>query len=249
MKKQVRKNRLNSSSPGKKIPGKAPRSNWFSRHPLLSGVLLAAGIGAAAIFSEKNRQGGEGEAGKEAKSPCEIAKEKKERRIRKTLVRIEQIVEFQKKIVDGGWKKRWKEQEKETREMEEEEFREALFGKTKQELTEMLVAQNRIIEELREENADGGEIWHERNKRMIIQRMLDDMEIAERGLLKKSIDELEALLIELDEVIIGEEENIRNLDGYLRAMEERTLVAKALEEKRVWGEIIYPSTIWKEMRD
>ncbi|MBD3389729.1 hypothetical protein GF415_02120 [Candidatus Micrarchaeota archaeon] len=249
MKKQVRRTRLSSPGHEKKTPGKAVKRNWFSRHPLLSGAVLAAGIGAAAIFSGKNEAGEEKGSQKEAKSPCENAKEKKERRIRETLARIEHIVAFQKKIMDGGWKKRWREQEKERRQMGEEEFRGALFGKTKQELTEMLVAQNRIIGELREESAGGDEIWHERNKQMIIQRMLDDMEIAERGLLKKSIDELESLLSELDEAIIEGEENIRNLDGYLQAMEERALVAKALEEKRVWGEIIYPSTIWKEARD
>ncbi|MFP3949526.1 MAG: hypothetical protein ACLFUZ_00320, partial [Candidatus Micrarchaeia archaeon] len=208
---------------------------------LLSGAVLAAGIGALAVFSGKRSLGEEDKTEKREKDPCEIAKEKKERRIRETLVRIEHIVEFQKKIVGGGWKKRWGEQEKEAREIEEREFGKALFGKTKEELTKMLVAQNRIIEELIERKAGKDEIQHERNKGMIIQHTLDYVEIAERGLLRKSIKELEALMIELDDIIINKKENIRNLDGYLRAMEERTLVAKALEEKRIWGEVFYPS--------
>ena len=215
-----------------------PKKRWVARHPLVGGLIVAAGIGGAAFFISEDENAGKEDVPCKKQSVEKYSKNKRDKRIREQVSKIRRIVEFQKRLIESGWyaERELKEQiaREEMQELEAE-FALELEEKSKDELVELLIAQNRIIEQLREGSDEKPvpELVHEENKRRIMQRRLDEIEIIERGLLEQTVEELEALLLELDGIIT--QENYYPVERYIEAMEDRALIARAIEEKRFWN--------------
>jgi len=222
----------------------SPKRSWFSRHPIASGIVGAALIGGV-LWATKCESSPQKEKTASATTETKrgTAAERRQRRVEAQLEKIMGIIELQKKLVENGWYERREEEREEQREefrVQEEEFLLELEGKTKEQLVELLISQHRIIGQFREyaDGADDIELAHEEKKGKLLQQKLDELEIAERGLLQKSIEELEALLIELDNIIM--EERYYPIEDYMEVIEERSLIAKAIEEKQFWDSVWSP---------
>ncbi len=214
-----------------------PKKGWVRRHPIVGGLIVAAGIGGAALFLSGNEKAENENLPREKKSMQEDSKNRRDARIRKQIGKLRRIVEFQKQLIESGWYGQREIEEQEAREEmreREKEFALDLEEKSKDELVELLIAQNRIIEQLRGDSyqeRDPGCV-HEENKGQLIQQKLDEIEIAERGLMENTVEELEALLLELDDIVT--QENYYPIERYIEAMEDRALITKAIEEKQFW---------------
>lgn len=233
---------------GAKVPqkekGMHSKKSFPARYPLVSCLVVAAGIGAGAFIISNSGEDAAGEKEPAArKSREENARERRENLVREKVEKIKKIVQFQKKLVENGWYERRRAEEEEARfrmQWEEQEFMIEVEGKNKEELVGLLIAQNRIIEQLREYagSSQDPELEHEQKKRDMLQQKLDEIEIAERGLLEKSVEELEGLLLELDKIITCED--YYPIETYIEAMEDRALIAKAIGERRFWDAIVFP---------
>jgi len=225
-----------------------PKKGWVGRHPLASGLMatavMSAGLWGAALFLTENENVGKENLPRKKMSVQKESRNKRDARIREQVNKLRHIVEFQKQLIESGWYVQRELEEhvakEEMREFEREFILE-MEGKSKDELVGLLVAQNRIIEQLRGSSCReyDQELVHEENKKHIVQQKLDGIEIVERGLLEQTIEELETLLLELEEIITLEEHY--PVERYIEAMEDRALIAKAIEEKRFWNGVVPPA--------
>lgn len=219
-----------------------PKKGFIARHPLISGAVVAVAIGIGGAFALSGESKTEKETHSKLESRREQRQKNKEKRLRRQVERIRKTIEVQKRLIEQGWYEGQDENARNEIREAETEFLLELEDKTKGELVEILLAQNRIIVQLREEN-DTDTLPHEENKLGIVQQKLDEIEIVERGLLEKSVVELEYLLAELDKIIVDAESQYVEFDAFMDAMEERVLVVKALEEKKFWEDAFFSPNV------
>ncbi len=229
----------------------APKKSWAFRHPLVSALLLGGAISFSAVLLNSNCEGSGGKPEKtlRQKSPEEKVRAERERKLREQIKRIRKTIEVQKKLIHSGWYEKMRVSRADEEQAEEDAFVVRIDRENKQGLLDLLSEQNRAIAGLQEEQREKGTDSEETNdeiaaaERMesIVQDRLNEMEIEETGLLDKSVGELELILSELDSVLSEEDNLAVRFDEYMYAVEQRTLIAKAIEEKKFWDSVLTPS--------